>query len=65
MMTTHRDWFLANSDRTMSLVSEMLKYENRGNVHPKTDEIEQVMKTVLILDLNLGFSGTRNQGTEL
>lgn len=49
----------------MSLVSEMLKYENRGNVHPKTDEIEQVMKTVLILDLNLGFSGTRNQGTEL
>lgn len=51
----------------MSLVSEMLKYENRGNVHPKTDahKIEQVMKTVLILDLNLGFSGTRNQGTEL
>lgn len=65
MMTTRHNWFLANSNRIMSSVSEMLKYENKENVHLKIDEIEQVMKTILILDLNLGFSGTRNPGTEL
>lgn len=36
--------------------------KNRENVHLKIDEMEQVMKNIFTLYVDLGFSGTRNQG---
>lgn len=69
MMTCH-DCSLADRNYTMPLISEKLKYEKikiwkTENVHLKIDEMEQVMKNIFILYVDLGFSGTRNQGTWL
>lgn len=36
--------------------------KNRENLHLQIDEMEQVMKNIFTLYVDLDFSGTRNQG---